>query len=160
MSDYATTCANKLEKAGHLPSQQWMVRKDISVSENGKTYNMKLQPAKKCAAYQIDGVIISEGRKCDKLILVIDDMSNAAVFVELKGKDISHAIDQLEATFTNDIFRSKIRKDDIIRARIVTGGSGPASASNLAMSKAKIRFLTKYNCDLRVLKSRQPDIPL
>ena len=153
-------CARKLSNLGFQPSQQWMTRKDVSVSENGKTYTLRLQPPKRCAVYQVDGNIISEGQKCDKLVLIDDEKGKGTIFVELKGKDISHAIDQLEATLINGIFRIRFDRTDLIRARIVTGGSGPASSSNLTLSNAKVRFLTKYNCDLRVLKSRQPDSPV
>ena len=45
----------------------------------------------------------------------------------------------------------------MVRARIVTGGCGYASAAKSIMERAKIRFRKNYNCDLRILKNGQPD---
>ena len=58
--------------------------------------------------YSVDGNIIKEGKKCDKLILVRH--TNAPeewteIFVELKGKDTNTAIDQLKNTISNKLFR-------------------------------------------------------
>lgn len=160
MADYTTDCIELLSAAGYNPIQQWMVRKQMSVSENGKTYSLPLNPPKNSAVYQIDGEIISVGRKCDKLVVIVDNQLNASIFVELKGKDIFHAIDQLESTLNHEYFKTNQTNKDVIRARIVTCGSGPTSSASKFVTDAKIRFLKRYNCDLRILKSRQPDIPL
>ncbi len=159
MSDYSDLCVERLTEAGFAPSQKWMVRKNVAVSENGKTYCLPLNPPKNSAVYQIDGKIISDGRKCDKLVLVIDQQGKGSIFVELKGKNISHAIEQLESTLNHKYFKTN-HDIDIIRARIVTGGSGPTSSSSKIVTDAKTRFLKKYHCDLRILKSRQLDMPL
>lgn len=159
MADYTCSCIDVLSARGFNPIQKWMVRKQVSVSENGKTYSLPLVPPKNSAVYQIDGEIISEGRKCDKLVVVVDNPINGSIFVELKGKDIRHAIDQLESTLNHQLFRKKNNNKDVIRARIVTLSSGPASSSSKFVTEARARFMRKYNCDLRILKSRQPDIP-
>ena len=46
--------------------------------------------------YQIDGAVIRTGLRCDYL-LINEDKSDAYL-IELKGTDIVHAVDQLEAT--------------------------------------------------------------
>lgn len=46
--------------------------------------------------YQIDGAVIRTGLRCDYL-LINEDKSDAYL-IELKGADIVHAVDQLEAT--------------------------------------------------------------
>ncbi|MCM1452574.1 MAG: hypothetical protein NC102_09950 [Clostridium sp.] len=157
MANYANSCIEKLGSAGFAPSQTWQTRSIVSVSENGKTYILPLVPPKSSAVFQIDGNIIKDGSKCDKLVIVSEPHIGAAVFVELKGKDIAHAIDQLEATIINNHFCHKAQRGDILRARIVTSGCGPASSSQKILADAKIRFLKRYCCDLRVLKNRQPD---
>ncbi len=46
--------------------------------------------------YQIDGAVIKTGLRCD--FLVTNEERKTAYLIELKGSDIDHAIDQLEAT--------------------------------------------------------------
>lgn len=45
---------------------------------------------------QVDGCTIIDGIKCDKLLVSADEHEER--YVELKGTDVMHAIDQLEAT--------------------------------------------------------------
>lgn len=159
-NDFAKRTLCRFKEMGFRPLQQWEERNVISASENGKTYVVKINPKKACALYQIDGEIIRTGNKCDKLVIVISDSFSATIFIELKGKDIIHAISQLESTLQNKIFTPFGRKGEVIRARIVTGGCGPASSAKIELEKAKIRFLKNYKCDLRVLKSRCEDMML
>ncbi|MDE5874289.1 MAG: hypothetical protein K2H15_01480 [Muribaculaceae bacterium] len=112
------------------------------------------------AVFQIDGNVIKDGQKCDKLLLVRyqDSFDNGtAVFIELKGKGISHAIEQLEATIKNSLFRPYPSPSDKTRARIITPSCGPASASRKNLEEARIRFKRLYNVELKVLKNLQPD---
>ena len=46
--------------------------------------------------YQIDGVVLKEGRKCD--FLLMNDEKQTAYLIELKGSDLCWAAQQLEAT--------------------------------------------------------------
>ena len=46
----------------------------------------------------VDGCQITEGTRCDFLVL---DQQKNEYFVELKGKDIPHAIEQLLLSFVN-----------------------------------------------------------
>ena len=80
-----------------------------------------------------------------------------AVFVELKGKDIEHAVDQLESTIKNKLFKPYPSSNDCVRARIVTAGCGPKSSSRLKVEEARIRFKKLYNIELKILKNGQPD---
>ena len=122
LEQYPSTYS-RLTGEGYSPQQDLKVRKIVSVSENGTKY--RLATDDKCSAvFQIDEYIIKkeEGRKCDKLILVRKDSTAkeedwTELFVELKGKDILHAIEQLRDTLKNPKFRHQSNKD--IRARIV-----------------------------------------
>lgn len=116
---------------------------------------------KSSVVFQIDGDIIKkeEGRKCDKLILVRRDSEAlneewAEIFVELKGKDVLRAIEQLRATLNHPKFRHPSNKD--IRARIVAN-SYPSNKANTDMEKAKRAFHKDFNCDLRSVKNGQED---
>ena len=46
--------------------------------------------------YQVDGVIIKNGNKCD--FLLINEKKKTAYLIELKGSDLSWAAKQLQAT--------------------------------------------------------------
>ncbi len=155
MAEYLAECIRRLES--FAPEQGWAPRRRVVTSENGKSYVLPLVGQKRTAVYKIDGEAIVDGRKCDKLVLVNDPTVGAAIFVELKGKDIEHAIGQLEATMEHPLFRAVMPAKEIVRARIVTAGCGPASDARKALDKAKIRFVQKFGCDLRIIKSRQPD---
>lgn len=163
MDDYAVDRSRRLENAGFTPSIEWKERSIVSVSENGKTYKVSVAAGLMSAVFQIDGVIIKTGSKCDKFLAAVNTDMNAegtAVFIELKGKDISHAIDQLEATLTSQRFLPKPNKEDSVRARIVTANCGPKSSSKAKLEEARIRFKTQYNTELRVLKNQQSDISI
>lgn len=157
MSNYGSEKASQFIKEGIGLSQPWMLRTHISVSENGKRYSVEVKSQRQSSVFQVDGQIICNGNKCDKFIALEDGNDCTAIFVELKGKDISHAIDQLKATVTHTHFQPKPTKADKVRARIVTPGCGPSSASKAKLETAKIRFLKQYNIELRVIKSLTQD---
>lgn len=152
MADYVKRILNKLDN--EQESQSWCERKLLSVKENGKEYKVELDPRRQCAVLQVDGGLIKNGIKCDKLVIATSP--DVIVYVELKGKDISHAIDQLKATITHQIFKPLPTKDDKVLARIVCS-AGPASAARKKFEKAKIEFRSRYNCDLRSINSCQKE---
>lgn len=66
--------------------------------EKGKRYNLLNDRHCKIALFHVDGGLIRDERnvpKCDFLYVVYDQNCPTAIFVELKGKDIKHAINQL-----------------------------------------------------------------
>ena len=149
------TLIDKISTNGFAPEQPLMQRETISVKEKGKKYTLTLKPEKECAAYQVDGVILNDGNRCDKLIVVrYADHTEAAVFVELKGRNISHAIDQLEETLKQEIFKHRnIAK----RKASIVGQSIPRNIGDSVVEKAKIRFNKMYNCQLRAFSSTSND---
>lgn len=150
----------RLNAAGCTAEQSLQVRAKISVSENGKRYLLTTNGIEESVTYAVDGIIVKEGPRCDKLILVKRSAKDVLpeqwteAFVELKGVDTSHAIDQLRQTLKKEIFKHPSNTD--IRARIVAQ-SFPANKSNPGMEKAKQEFRKEYNCDLRGMKSDQED---
>lgn len=156
---YSSTYS-RLIGEGYYPEQHLKTRKIVSVSENGTKYKLVVNE-KSSVVFQIDGDIIKkeEGRKCDKLILVRRDRAAlneewAEIFVELKGKDVLRAIEQLRATLNHPKFRHPSNKD--IRARVVAN-SYPSNKANTDMEKAKRTFRKDFNCDLRSVKNGQED---
>lgn len=150
----------RLLAEGHAPEQVLQIRAKVSVSENGKRYLLATNGKEESVVYAVDGDIVKEGLKCDKLVLVKRSVKNmkpeqwTEAFVELKGVDTNHAIDQLRQTLKKAIFKHP--SNDDIRARIVAQ-SFPSNKSNPTMEKAKQEFRKDYNCDLRGMKSGQED---
>lgn len=150
----------RLVAEGYAPEQVLQIRAKVSVSENGKRYLMTTNGKEESVVYAVDGNIVKEGQRCDKLLLVKRSAKDAnpeqwtEAFVELKGVDTTHAIDQLRQTLKKAIFKHP--SNDDIRARIVAQ-SFPSNKSNPTMEKAKQEFRKDYNCDLRGMKSGQED---
>lgn len=139
-----------------VPEQPLNPRKIVSVKEKGTRYLGSVRPPRNTVVFQIDGNIIIEGNKCDKLILSDDNDPNCCIghFVELKGCDIKHAIQQLKSTLECPLFKDSSLSKKFAR---VVGNSFPSSAGNPIVEKAKIYFKRNYHCELRMLKSDQPD---
>lgn len=128
------TLSHRLE-GKFSPLKASALREQVSLSEKGKTYILKLHHRTECMAYQVDGGIISGtgAEKCDYLILLHhDDDTWNEVFVELKGRDVRHA-------------------------RIVSGNHIPANTGNSVVERAKIEFMKSWRCTLRVMHSGKPD---
>lgn len=127
----------------------------VTPLEMGKKYHLVISGSKSSCMFQVDGYIIKTGLKCDHLALVSFSEDNwAEIFIELKGTDTNHAIEQLRETIKKDIFAHSSVKQK--RARIVAS-SFPSNKSNSMMEKAKIEFLKKYRCELRGMKNGQKD---
>ncbi|MCQ2199094.1 MAG: hypothetical protein MJZ19_05170 [Paludibacteraceae bacterium] len=150
----------RLMAEGYTPEQVLQIRAKVSVSEKGKRYLLATNGKEESVVYAVDGNIVKEGLKCDKLVLVkrsakgVKPEQWTEAFVELKGVDTDHAIDQLRQTLKKAIFKHP--SNDDIRARIVAQ-SFPSNKSNPTMEKAKQEFRKDYNCDLRGMKSGQED---
>lgn len=158
MGNYAQDKVAALNKANIQPEMPPQHRKIVSITEKGVNYKVKIVNEGSSVVYPIDGCAIKNGLKCDKFLAVLKDDSGVAVFIELKGKDINHAIAQLEATLNNPLFMPHPSKNEMVRARLVSGGSaGPNSTSNKEFEKARIRFMKKYNVELKRLKNQQFD---
>ena len=149
-----------LKAKGYAPEQNLQVRAKISVSEMGKRYILATHSKEESVVYAVDNCVIKEGQRCDKLVLVkrsdkgIVPEQWTETFVELKGRDTNHAIDQLRQTLKNAIFKHP--SNDDIRARVVAQ-SFPSNKSNPAMEKAKREFRKDYYCDLCGMKNGQED---
>lgn len=144
-----------LKESGYAPEQELSIRKIVATSELGKRYHLNVSQSKRSSLFQVDGYIVSEGKRCDKLALVEKAKDNwAEIFVELKGVDIASGVEQLRACLDNSLFKHLTNKE--LRARIIAQ-SFPSNKSNPVMEKAKIEFRQKYHCDLRGMKNGQQD---
>ena len=155
-----TTLYSELISRQPDPILPLTLRTNLSVKERQTIYRLNF--GKKClnAGFQVDGKLITTGNRCDYLILAnqpIDPMEERwqAVFVELKGTDVPHALIQLDATLSNPLFRNAKVKEK--HARIVAK-SFPANKANPRFEKAKREFKSKHNCSLKQITSGKPDL--
>lgn len=103
-----------------------------------------------CKCVQVDGCAITEGIRCDNMLTSHDE--RCEYFVELKGTDVKHAIEQLRVSiqtlgeFTDD--RS---------AYVVSTNVAPALTTTI--QRAKRDFRTKLQAEL-IIKEKQTTIRL
>lgn len=136
-------------------------RSVFCAKEKGVCYTLEHLGEFENVDYQVDGVLISgdiEGQpKCDRLLLVkISEEQWIHVFIELKGKNVSHGLAQLEATLAHPLFRACRGQGEKRFARIVAK-SLPSSKNDPEMAKAKLKFLKQYHCSLQPLKTDNPE---
>ena len=147
----------KILLENYVPEQPLKNRKKIATHERSVVYRADIVPERETVAFVVDGQIITDGNRCDRLILS-KAIGNEGLwwghFIELKGVDVEHAITQLEATIQHQ--RCTHPTMQRIFARIV-GRSFPASSANPLVEKARVRFRKRYKCELKCFKSQQPD---
>ena len=136
-------------------------RRTFCAKEKGGYYRLEHLGEFENVDYQVDGVLISgdiEGQpKCDRLLLVkISEEQWIHVFIELKGKNVSHGLAQLEATLAHPLFRACRGQGEKRFARLVAK-SIPSSKNDPEMAKAKLKFLKQYHCSLQPLKPENPE---
>lgn len=157
--EYSSTF-DRLTVDGFAPEQNLQSRTKVTVSEKGKRYALITTEGQDSVVFAVDGYIVKEGLRCDKLVLVRRTPKDlipgdwSEIFVELKGSDIDHAIAQLRATLRNPLFKHPTNDD--IRARIVAQ-SFPAHKSDPIMENAKKEFRKNFQCDLRGMKTGQEE---
>lgn len=142
------TLKERLDAYEGQPEQPWNKRKSAAVGERGQKYTVKFSKEILSAVYAIDGGIIKDINviKCDKLVLLdVGEHKLLELFVELKGGNIQHAIEQVKATLRNPLFKdaSVIER----QARII-GRKIPSNTGNSITERAKKNFLVKFNCRL------------
>ena len=136
-------------------------RRTFCAKEKGVYYRLEHLGEFENVDYQVDRVHISgdiEGQpKCDRLLLVkISEEQWIHVFIELKGKNVSHGLAQLEATLAHPLFRACRGQGEKRFARLVAK-SIPSSKNDPEMAKAKLKFLKQYHCSLQPLKPENPE---
>ena len=116
----------------------------ITCQENKRTYSLINDQNNVVINFLIDGGVISdedEIRKCDRLYYVHDENGNSVIFIELKGKKIVHALDQLYATA--NLFRDCF-KDCRKHFRVVCSGA-PKIANDSKSIALKRKIFKEFN---------------
>lgn len=116
----------------------------VSVSENKRAFRIKNDSNFTINKIEVDGCYITTGAKCDYLLEVISQNTVTMVFyVELKGSDINHAIEQLEATIQYCLTEHKnVDKKEcyIIASKFPSAGPSSQVLKKKFLKKNKIQL--------------------
>lgn len=91
----------------------------------------------------VDGCEITSGIRCDYMCLIKD----SEIYIELKGQDIKHAIEQLETTIKKLSSNIETQKK---KSFIICTRSPLTSAS---IQNVRVKFRKKYNSEFIVKSS-------
>lgn len=120
-------------------------RKTIVTEENGRKHILNNPEGRRICRYRVDGCLISEGNKCDFMVVVHtlkeSDGLEAIFLVELKGSDLVHAIRQIDHVV--EYLASKHLIVNSVQARIILSKTpGPAiNSSHEIKLKKKLKNL-------------------
>ncbi len=118
-------------------------RKVIVVQQKRK-YTLNNTSEKYVCTVKVDGCLITEGARCDYLIINCDE--SVAYYVELKGKDFLYAIEQI--TRSIELLSDKINGCKI-NARIVLTRVPAPDLKNYPKILRFEKLLRGYNGNLR-----------
>lgn len=128
--------------------------KIISRSENNRTFKINNPSQLSVNVVTVDGCYIQNGTKCDYLFEVLQkDVVLQAFYVELKGKDIFHAIEQLE----NTIKHCKTLHQNIQKEAYIVASRIPKA--NTSSQNIKKKFKTKNKIQL-FIDTKQKEVTI
>jgi hypothetical protein len=115
-------------------------KKDCPVYQNGKTYRIINQSGSALSVYEVDPCLIPDRleKKCDYLILADAEKEGKAFLIELKGSDISSAIQQIESSL--NILGTSLKGYKIF-GRVIGRRVTPNIRSRRASLEEKLRLL-------------------
>jgi len=122
--------------------------KIVSVSENKRVFKILNNTTKSINKVQVDGCFIIDDAKCDWLFEIAQKDTILSVFyVKLKGSDISHAIEQLEATIQQcKPLHNRYKKESyIVASRFPKAGPSSQVLKKKFLSKNKIQLFIGTN---------------
>ena len=143
-------CKNKINCIEYRDSRDQAV-----CTEKGKRYNLINDKKFEIALFHMDGGIVcceENEPKCDYLYIVYDQQCPTAIFVELKGKDIRHAINQLKKSI--DRYGLGLKKR--ICARIVCN-SVPRLYNDPLVKNFKKELMKRYKNGTLVIFEKSKD---
>ena len=135
-----------------LPKDSFVETKDSNIKFEEKQskiiFENKLN--KLCIKVNVDGGVIAKNTncmRCDDLLVVKQEQ--LFCYVELKGKDIGHAIDQLEASLKNPLLNPACAQK---KKAYAVGKNQIPLMSPFIQSKQKM-FKTAFSTDLIVCRT-------
>lgn len=134
----STDCPN-----GNSHCLKWRdCREEIICEENKMKYKLKNDNASELTKYHVDGQLISgESKKCDYMLINLKSDAYKVIFVELKGKDVQAAIEQIDSTYK--LLKSHLQGLSKVKfyGRIVLS----RFSSNARTSSSDLKFARMFN---------------
>jgi len=127
----------------------------ITFSEKRSKINFQNSSSQRIRVVTIDGCIFKDEPtlRCDYLLVL--PTNNNELYVELKGRGISHALEQIEKTIEWSLTALNNRPQK--RYGFVVGSQYPKDDSKLKRLEKRIN--NKYNCRIKY-KNKQLDIKI
>lgn len=119
------------------------IDKIITVAENSRKFSLNNPQALPVFQVVVDNCLITEGKRCDYLF-EIDDPIRQVFYVELKGKAIEKACEQLKVTITV----CKNRHQKLSKECHVVASRVPKLGTGMQVLKKKFRQQTGLNLNL------------
>ena len=136
---------NKVEACIHPTTDS-----NIRFEEKNRKIIFQNPPKKRYLRVDVDGCTLVDGLRCDKLLLSADELEER--FVELKGTDVKHAIEQLESTINRLGEHHGNRHSYVICTNV-------APALTTQIQKKQKHFKQAYHSEL-IIKEQQLIVPL
>jgi hypothetical protein len=95
---------------------------------------------------EVDGCAITEGLRCDWLVLINDRQPQEEIYVELKSSKIDHAVEQLEATIKK-LSNNRVQVD---KRCLIVSRRGPKIGTDVQKHIAKFR--KKFNAAFQLVR--------
>lgn len=111
--------------------------KIISLKENKSCFRFFNPERKEVKCILVDGCAITDGIRCDYLLIDANDTEH---FIELKGRDITHAVEQLESSIKQLSTNKGLKYSFIVSTRC------PLAGPDIQIFKKK--FKQRYNSEL------------
>lgn len=126
-----------------------MRQKKITLSGKRTTKLYLLNPQEQTIEQiEVDGCAITEGLRCDWLVVVNDNLKHEEIYVELKGSKIDHAVEQLKTTMKR-LSADRVR---LAKRCLVVLNRCPMTGTDVQKHKAK--FLKNFNAIFKPVRDR------
>lgn len=120
----------------------------IKFEEKKKVMVFRNPERKGCLKVKVDGCQITEGPKCDHLL--VEEQTANEYFVELKGVNVGHALEQLDVTMSK--LSDKGNQAKRVKAFVVCTNVAPQASTVIQKYQKKFRAL--HHADLLIRERR------
>lgn len=130
-------------------------RKQAVCEEKKKRYNIINDKEYMIALFHMDGGIICDEdnvQKCDFMYIIYDPDCPTAIFVELKGNDIYHAVRQLKASL--DMYGSELKRRICVR---IICSSVPRLYNDPLFKNLRKELMKRYNGTLEIFEKNKDE---
>ena len=117
-----------------------IVLSDSGSKNNKSKFRLDNQKKAKIRVVRVDDCAIKQGLRCDYLLILPD---NLEIYVELKGKNVEHAVKQLESSI-------KQLTDSLSAEKLCFVASTRFPITSPQIQKLKKNFKRNYNAKLTI----------